>query len=472
MKRVSVIAALVLAYALPAFAQIQGGTINGVVRDEQGGVLPGVTVSAQGLDATQTFTTEASGEFRFLNLAPGPYKVTFALQGFTTVVRENVTVLVGKNVDMPISLKVASVSETITVSGESPVIDTRATGTATNFTSDELTKIPTSRDPFALMRSVPGVLVDRVNIGGNETGQQSNFASKGTRPQDAVWMMDGINITDMAATGASPSYYNFDNFEEIHVSTAGQDIKQPTGGMGLNLVVKRGTNLFHGGFRGYFDNSTLESSNVPDELLAQGITYETSDHIDQISDYGYDIGGPIVKDRAWFYHSYSVQDVRLVRRSGQLVDRTQLKNPDVKLNWQATSKDMVSFLYFDGFKIKDGRSPGVAGILFDAPTATYHQDNSYTDSPFHGLWKVADDRVIRPNLFLTAKYAYFNTGFILDPMGGLDMQAGRSFTTAQSYGSFSQGINVRPQKVLNADLNSFVTAFGASHDVKYGVGFR
>src|SRR5262245_56072731 len=107
MKRVSLIAALVLACALPAFAQIQGGTINGVVKDEQGGVLPGVTVTAQGLDATQTFVTDATGEYRFLNLAPGPYKVTFALQGFATVVRENVAVLVGRNVDLPATLKVA-----------------------------------------------------------------------------------------------------------------------------------------------------------------------------------------------------------------------------------------------------------------------------------------------------------------------------------------------------------------------------
>src|SRR5262245_33099708 len=461
MKRLSVIAALVLACATSALAQIQSGTINGVVKDEQGGVLPGVTVSAQGLDATQTFITDATGEFRFLNLAPGPYKVTFALQGFTTVVRENVTVLVGKNVDMPISLKVASVSETITVSGESPVIDTRATGTATNFTSDELTKIPTSRDPFALMRSVPGVLVDRVNIGGNETGQQSNFASKGTRPQDAVWMMDGINITDMAATGASPSYYNYDNFEEIAVSTAGQDIKQPTGGMGLNLVVKRGTNQFHGGFRGYFDNSAMESSNVPAELAAAGVTPETADHNKQISDYGYDIGGPIWKDHAWFYNSYSIQDVRLVRRAGALVDRTQLKNPDVKLNWQATKKDMISFLYFDGFKIKDGRSPGITGILFDAPTATFHQDNSYTDNPLHGLWKIADDRVINSNMFVSAKYAFFNNGFILDPVGGLSQQAGRNFTTASSFGSVNQSLNVRPQKVANVDVNNFISAMGS-----------
>src|SRR5580765_5617692 len=316
MKRMSFMLALLLAVGAPTFAQIQGGSINGTVKDEQGGVLPGVTITAQGLDATHTFVTESNGEYRFLNLAPGPYRMTATLPGFSTVVREDVIVSVGRNVELPLSLKIASVAETITVSGESPVIDTKATGTATNFTTDELTKIPTSRDPFALMRSVPGVLVDRVNIGGNETGQQSNFASKGTRPQDASWTMDGIEITDMAATGASPSYFNFDNFEEIQVSTAGNDIKSRTGGMGLNLVVKRGTNKFSGGFRGYFDNDAMESSNVPDELVAAGVTPDKADHNKQISDYGFDGGGPLMKDKAWFYGSYSIQDVRLVRRAG------------------------------------------------------------------------------------------------------------------------------------------------------------
>jgi hypothetical protein len=316
------------------------------------------------------------------------------------------------------------------------------------------------------------VLVDRVNIGGNETGQQSNFASKGTRPQDASWTMDGIEITDMAATGASPTYFNFDNFEEIQVSTAGNDIKSRTGGMGLNLVVKRGTNSFSGMFRGYYDDENLESDNVPDELAATGVTHETSDHNKKISDYGFDIGGPIIKDKAWFYGSYSIQDVRLVRRAGALIDRTQLKNPTVKLNWQATRHDNVSFLFFDGFKIKDGRSPGVSGILFDAPTATFHQDNAYTEFPLHGLWKVGDDHTFGTNLFVSANYGYYNTGFILDPVGGLDMQAGRNFVTATSYGSVSQGLNVRPQKVVNVNAQSFKSMKGGSHDIKFGVGYR
>ena len=463
-----------LLVALPALglAQVAGGTITGTATDEQGGAMPGVTVTIKGADLTRTFATDGDGRYRFLDLAPGLYTVTSELDGFATNVRADVILDVGKNVDLPVKMKIGQITETVTVTAPSPIVDAKQTGTATNFTSVELASIPTSRDPFSLMRSVPGVLVDRVNIGGNETGQQSNFVSKGTRPQDAVWTLDGVAITDMALTGSSPTYFNYDNFDAIHVSTAGQAITQQTGGLGLNFVVKRGVNVFHGGARAYFDNESMESSNVPAELLALGITSATADHNKQISDYGLDLGGPLVKDKAWFYGSYSVQDVRLVRRTGNLVDRTELKNPNVKVNWQASGKDMLSFLYFDGFKIKDNRSPGTPGITFDAQTATFHQDNAYADTPLHGLWKVSNDRVISPNMFLSAKVAYFNTGFVLTPEGGMGLQAGRDLTTARSYGSTVQSMNVRPQVSANLDLNSFLNVRGASHDVQYGFGLR
>jgi hypothetical protein len=166
-----------------------------------------------------------------------------------------------------------------------------------------------------------------------------------------------------------------------------------------------------------------------------------------------------------------VQDVRLVRRTGSLVDRTQLKNPNLKVNWQASKKDMVSFLYFNGSKIKENRSPGTAGITIDAPTATFHQDNAYTDFPLHGLWKLADDRVVSSNTFLSAKYAYYNTGFMLTPEGGMNLSSGRDLTTARSYGSTVQSQNIRPQMSVNLDLNTFFNKLG-THDIKYGFGWR
>src|SRR5258705_1173534 len=456
----------------PAVAQSPAGSIVGHVVDATGLALPGVAVTLQGVDLTQTFTTDVEGRYRFLDLAPGSYKVSSALSEFTTNVRDHVVVNVGQTVDLPVTMAIGSRAETVTVTAPSPMVDAKQTGIATNVTADELNSIPTSRDPFSLLRSIPGVVVDRVNVGGNETGQQSNFGSKGTRPQDAVWTLDGVAITDMTLTGSSPAYFNYDNFEANHVATAGQAITQPTGGVGLDFIVKRGTNLFHGGARGYYDSESLEASNVPAELLAAGVTPATADHNKQISDYGFDLRGPLARGKAWFYGSYSIQDVRLVRRSGNLVDRTQVKNPNLKVNWQATRKDMVSFLYFDGFKIKDNRSPGTSGITFDAPTATFHQDNAYTDSPLHGLFKIADDRVLSPNMFLSAKYAYYNTGFLLTPEGGMGLNAGRDLTTGQSYGSTVQSSNIRPQMSVNADLNSFFTKLGASHDIKYGFGWR
>ena len=472
LNKVGLILISLLFASLPALAQTPAGTIAGRVSDATSLPLPGVTVTVQGVDITRTFTTDEEGRYRFLDLAPGDYTLTSTLQGFTTNVRERVVVGVGQTVELPVTLAVGALTETVNVTASSPMVDAKQTGTATNVTFDELSNIPTSRDPFSLLRSINGVLVDRVNVGGNETGQQSNFVSKGTRPQDAVWTLDGVAITDMALTGSAPTYFNYDNFDAIHVSTAGQAITQQTGGPGLNFIVKRGTNLFHGGVHSYFDNDSMEASNVPAELAAKGVTPETADHNQQISDYGVEIGGPLVRDNAWFYGSYSTQDVRLVRRSGNLVDRTQLKNPNVKLNWQATRKDMVSFLYFNGFKIKDNRSPGTSGITFDAPTATFHQDNAYTGNPLHGLFKIADDRVIGPNMFLTAKYAYYNTGFLLTPEGGLGLSSGRDLTAARSYGSTVQSSNVRPQMSVNLDLNSFLSGLGASHDVKYGFGWR
>ena len=181
--------------------------------------------------------------------------------------------------------------------------------------------------------------MDRVNIAGNETGQQSNFASKGSSRYDTVWTMDGVVITDMSATGGSPTYFDFDAFQEIQIATSGQSLKQQTGGAGLNFVVKSGTNQYRGTARGYFTGDGLEASNVPDELAAIGVTPETANHNDQISDYGFDLGGPILREPRL--------GVGLVDEAGHpphsigrrnLVDRTILKTYNMKGTWQAAAE--------------------------------------------------------------------------------------------------------------------------------------
>jgi hypothetical protein len=470
MKKFCLLLAVVALVAAPAAAQVQSGTVSGVVRDQQGGVLPGVTVTLAGSDRTLTFTTSEDGLYRFFNLPPGTYRVTAELAGFSTLVRDSVVVAVGATVDLPFTMRVATVQETVTVEGSSPIVDARSTGTATNFSQDELSKVPTSRDPWALLRTVPGVQMDRVNIAGNETGQQSNFASKGSNRYDTVWTMDGIVITDMSATGGSPTYFDFDAFDEIQISTSGQDIRQPTGGVGLNFVVKRGTNQYRGTARGYFTNDSLEASNVPDELAALGVTPETADHNDQISDYGFDLGGPILRDRAWVWGSWTKQDIRLIRSAGALLDRTILKTYNVKGTWQATSRDAFNVLWFNGEKQKFGRGTGDAQVL--AATATWNQGNRYPENRPHGLLKFENNHVFSTNLFVSTKYAYYGTGFSLEPAGGLSDQASVSTRLGQAFGTTRALRFLRPQNILNVDATHFRSALGGTHDIKFGGGWR
>jgi hypothetical protein len=462
--------AMIIATGAAAFAQVQAGSISGTVVDEQGGVLPGVTITLQGDGPPRSFVTESDGQYRFLNVPPGTYKLEASLQGFRPFVRDGVVVAVGQSVQIGLTLGVATVQEAVMVTGESPVIDTKAMGTATNFTQDELSRVPNSRDPWALLRTVPGVTLDRVNIAGNETGQQSAFVSKGGRQGDAVWTMDGVPITDMSTSGASPTYFDYDAFEEIQISTGGNDIRQPTGGVGLNFVVKRGTNQFRGTARGYYTEDGLEATNVPDELLARGVTAETADHNQQIADFGVDFGGPILREKLFFWGSYGVQDIRLYRQSARGTDRTVLKTYNAKINWQASEKDMVNFLLFNGDKIKEGRAPGNA--LFEPSSARYNQGNFYRDNPLHGLWKWEYNRVMSNSLFLTSKYAYYNTGFTLESIGSLSDQMGISPLAGQTFGSTNALYFTRPQHTINVDGNHFRTWGNHTHDFKFGFGWR
>src|SRR6185503_20128969 len=225
------------------------------------------------------------------------------------------------------SLKVSQIVETITVTAAWPIVDAKKSGTSTTLSNEELSSTPQSRDPWAELKTVPGVIVDRVNVGGNESGQQSGFVGKGATFADTMWNLDGVVITDSTSGGASSMYFDFDAFDEVAVNTGGNDLKVQTGGIGINFVTKRGTNAFKGSARVTINNDAMESSNLPDELEGdprlQGS--DKANHTDQILDRGFDIGGPIVKDRLWFWGSYGKQDIRIIRLT-QTNDRTVLTN--------------------------------------------------------------------------------------------------------------------------------------------------
>src|SRR5918995_6425398 len=153
------------------------------------------------------------------------------MSGFSNVLRENIRIASGFTAQGNVSLAVSTVEETITVSSEAPVVDTSKTGSTTTFTREVLEAIPTSRDPWVMMEQTPSIVMDRANVGGSQSGQQSGFVVRGANTTNNVWSLDGVNVTDMSATGATTMYYNFDAFEEMQYNIGGNDVTIPTGGM-------------------------------------------------------------------------------------------------------------------------------------------------------------------------------------------------------------------------------------------------
>ena len=289
------VALMAWAMAMPAAAQVSTGRIEIAVVDSTGAVLPGALVELTGPQAA-SFTTGGDGAARFLNLPPGVYVVKSTLQGFGDYLNKNVPVVAGGNVQLKVTMAVGGVLQQVEVTAATPVIDAKKTGTLTNVTIEELQNIPSARDPWVVMQTVPGIIMDRVNVGGSDSGQQSNYQAKGASGNDATWNMDGIPITDMAATGATPMYYDFDSFQEMNISTGGSDLTAATGGVALNFILRSGTDVPRGSARFYFEDQSMQSNNMPADLAASiGGKSGKGNRTDQYSDYGFELGGPIVK---------------------------------------------------------------------------------------------------------------------------------------------------------------------------------
>src|SRR5688500_18219414 len=184
----------VLLLAGPAAAQLQTGNLYGTVVGADGQPLPGVTVTLEGPGSPQVQGTDETGKVRFLGLSPGTYKLTAELQGFSTLEYPDIGVRVGGNTAIEITLS-GAVEDVITVTGESPLIDERQVNRGANVAAVELDKVPTARDPWSLLSLAPGVLVDRFNLSGNESGQQSNFVGAGATGRDNVFAVPGWALT-------------------------------------------------------------------------------------------------------------------------------------------------------------------------------------------------------------------------------------------------------------------------------------
>jgi hypothetical protein len=469
-----------LGLALPAGAQAPTGNVFVTVSDASGERLPGVTVTIGGIGADKLQITNSQGQARFLSLDPGAWNVRAELEGFGSVEYPGVDVRVGRNTEIELKLTPA-VEETITVTSESPLLDERKLQQGTTVSQVELEKIPTARDPWAILNQTPGVLVDRVNVGGNESGQQASFRAQGVDDTQNDFLVDGVSITDMRALGASSTYYDFDQFAEMQFSTGGTDVTKTTAGVGVNLVTKRGSNEFRGSARfygtkakGYFGGAMKQSQpNVDQSDLAPGQCLPGEEiagcrvysgaKIREIEDLGFEAGGAVLRDKLWLWGSWGQNDVQQNAASGT-ADDTILENTSLKANAQFTQSNSAVASWNDGDKLKFGRNA----------STTRPDITTWNQRGPSAIYRFEDTHVFSSNLFLTGTYSLGDFGFQLAAKGGAGPSAPESWRRSDGVwqDNFQSGGATGPNDELKADASYFFNTGSASHELKLGGRFR
>ena len=309
---------LVLSCASLTFAQaVTSGTgaVNGRVTDASQAVMPGVTVTITSPSqmGTRTAVTDADGAYRFTAVTPGDYVVLFELAGFSTVRNEGIRVSLGFTATVNTELKVASLEESIVVTGQSPVVDTSATSIGNTFDAKQLSALPTSRDYFSLLAGSPAVQMARIDVGGSTNGTQQGFVVYGTSGQVRV-IFEGLNATE--ATGAFGNYPDIGGMEEVQINTAAHSAEASTPGVQSQFISKSGGNQFRGTFYGGYSPESWQGFNIDADQIARGLTSggglqpQDVNRLSSYQDENIGVGGHIVKDKMWWYGSYRHQDIK------------------------------------------------------------------------------------------------------------------------------------------------------------------
>jgi hypothetical protein len=475
-------AALAMVAGSAAEAQ-QTGALSGIVRDAQGGVLPGVTVNVSGgalEGAARSTVTTDQGLYSLTALPPGSYTVAFELTGFTTQTRDGVVVQVNRTTRLDLELTVGGLQETITVSGETPVVDVSSTVTQTNITKDLYESIPTGRNPWVMAGLVPGVVTGRLDVGGTEGMQQYNLEAFGSADSQKSFSIDGLKTNWPGSSGGfTMQYYGFEMYEEYNMQTASGTAESDVSGVYMNMVTKSGSNRFASDHNFYFMNDSLQGDNVDDDLrtrlgLAAGAaTGAAGNPVDISYDWSSTLGGPIKRDKLWFFGAgrfWRLDQLQIGARNddgSQALDDNDIRNMMGKVTWQATNNLRTSLMFNRNLKNRYHRRD--APYLFVPDRATTLQDQPAQNFVLQynhvlGGKVVADARVGRMWGTFPSRYQdeVQPTDFTLR-----DVQTFQQFNAADG-----QSLNPNHRYQANGTLSYFLgNALGGSHELKAGLQF-
>jgi Carboxypeptidase regulatory-like domain len=357
---------LFLVLLLPTLARAQAvgsGSIAGVVRDSSGGVLPGVSVEAASsalIEKVRVVVTDGEGIFRFVDLRPGAYTVTFTLQGFTTFRREGIGVTAGFTATVNAAMTVGALEETITVTGAAPIVDVQNIIQQRVISREERDAIPLPSNSGAYVAIIPGAVQAPQNqdVGGNMGENRQQFTVHGSRTADFQQLRDGQYFGTMVAAGNFMSSVNPTTVQEVNVLTAGGlTAESETGGAQINVMPRDGGNTFNGAFHGNLGHHNLQSDNLDSALRARGAT--TAPFIKQNYEIAGGLGGPVKRDRLWYFGS-ARRWISQSYQPGNYFNKTQgtmfyTPDPDrpayednfyneqtVRLTWQAAERHKIT----------------------------------------------------------------------------------------------------------------------------------
>ena len=458
---------LLLSLVLTGRASAQGGgasttgTIQGRVVDASGAVLPGVTVTASSpaMIGTQTQVTGEAGSYRFPAVSPGVYSLTFELSGFRTVKREGIQVGLGFTAAVNEEMAVASLEESVTVSGESPVIDTSATRVQQNFKLEQLQSIPNGRDMWALLAATPGVTMRNFDVAGSRAGTQTGYSAYGQNGQVRV-AVEGINTTE-GTTGAG-FYYDYGSFEEVFIGVAGQGAEAATPGVQSQFLGKSGSNVFAGEF--YVDGYTnaMQGSNLDAQQLNTFGIRPGSNEVLKYYDYNVNVGGPIKKDKAWFHTAFRKQ-FNSVGQPQFLFDQnfdTWNTNPSAKATYQVNQNNKLIGYYQWNMKTQPNR----------LPLGTYTYDNAGETVTQHSpswVWKGEWNATLSNKLFVEARFGDF--GFYDPRIANSDSNYfWRDSGTLMLTGTYRRNQTDRDRHQLTGSASYFLDKGHGSHTLKFG----
>jgi len=369
-RAVCFVAAL-LAVAASTTAQ-ELGTIAGVVKDASGAVLPGVTVEAASpalIEKVRAVATDGSGQYRIINLPPGTYTVTFSLTGFSNVKREGLEVTIGVTAQVNADMKVGAVAETITVTGETPIVDVQTAAATRAVTAQAFKELPSGGSWIQMAALVPAVRAGNTDVGGvlgDQTGAQ--VQAHGSLNGDGVSMIDGMRIGNMyLASNLTNMSLSPLLFDEVNVQLSGQMAETGTNGVIMNAIPRSGGNRFGGTFLANGSGPGLQSSNVTTNLNSRGVT-GASTTLKKLYDINGAFGGPIKKDKLWFYATsryftneyylaskfYATDANAIVRTSDttrQAYAGTYTYDDNGRLTWAISPKQKFSTWYAYQYKV-------------------------------------------------------------------------------------------------------------------------